>query len=303
MSFFFSRRRYNSATRKFTRARSKDTKYAESSASSGQNEIISQTEWIERVIAAGGNKGVVIYIHGYNTLQSDMLARMAKIEDGLAQNNFDGVVVGFDWPSEGRPTAYDPDLEDAEAVAHSLVEDAVFPLLSLSSAPKVHIFAHSMGAHLTAFGFGQFGNGAGPGKKWSVDQVCFASADIASEVMDSGAQTALVLEYRSRRLTNYQNRDDDILKWARRINGRKDRLGRAGLPDQISPEHFDVNCKARYRSFAKPIDDSDVYSHRWWFDDDERFYKDLAMTLKGRAAHQMSTRDAKPDPARYLMKA
>lgn len=302
MSFFFSRRRYNSSTRKFTRARSKDTKYAESSASSGQNEIVSQTEWLERVMNAGGDKGVVIFVHGFNTLQPDMLARMTKIEQGLATNNFAGVVVGFDWPSEGRPTAYDPDLEDAEAVSHSLVEDAIFPLLNMPSAPKVHIFGHSMGAHLTAFGFGQFGNGAGPGAKWMVDQVCFASADMASEDMDQGHQTALVLEHRSRRLTNYHSGSDAILKLSRKINGRKDRLGRVGLPDQISAEHFDVDCEARYKSFGKPIDDGKIYSHRWWFDDDDRFYKDLAMTLKGRAAHQMSTRDATPDAPRQVMK-
>lgn len=302
MAFFFSRRRYNSATGKFTRARSKDTKYAETFADSGQNEIVNRTEWLNRIVAAGGDQGVVLFVHGFNTLQSDMLERMAKIEAGLSKNNYGGVVVGFDWPSEGRPSAYDPDLEDVEAVAHSLVEDAIFPLLSLSPRPKVHILAHSMGAHLTAFGFGQFGNGAGPGTRWGVDQVCFASADMASEAMDRGNQTALVLEYRSRRLTNYHSRDDDILKWSRRINGRKDRLGRAGLPAEISVEHFDVDCAARYRSFARPIDDGAIFSHRWWFEDDDRFYKDLALTLKGRAAHQMSTRQSEPDVPRQVMK-
>ena len=303
MSLFFSRRRYNSKTKKFSRARSKDTKYAEHATASGQNEITTQAGWLQRVVDAGGDKAVVIYVHGFNTLQSDMLSRMAKIEQGLAQNGYDGAVVGFDWPSEGRPTAYDPDLEDAEAVAHSLVEDAIFPLLSMSPAPKVHIFAHSMGAHLTACGFGQFGNGAGPGNKWMVDQMCFASADMAAEAMDRGNQTALVMEYRSTRLTNYHSSEDDILKWSRRINGRKDRLGRAGLPDEISHEHYDVDCEARYTAFAKPIDDGGIYSHRWWFDDDNRFYKDLAMTLNGQGADQMSTREASPTVPRQVMKA
>lgn len=302
MTLFFSRRRYNSSTRKFTRARSAGTKYAEHAASSGANEILDQSEWLGRILAAGGANGVVIFVHGYNTLQPDFLRRMKKIEYGLAQNGFAGAVVGFDWPSEGRPTAYDPDKEDAEAVAHSLVEDAVFPLLNLSPAPKVHILAHSMGAHLTTCALGQFGNTAGPGSHWMVDQICFASADIDADVMDRGNQTALVTEYRSRRLTNYNNRGDKVLKWSRKINGFRDRLGRAGLPADISDEHFDVDCEGRYEALDTDDNEIEYFFHRWWFEDNERFFKDLALTLNGRATSQMSTREPEPAPPRQVMK-
>ncbi len=296
MPLFFSRRLYNSKTDKFTNGPSKDVRYVSvKDKTPGQKgwagSVVTQKKWLGLVKKEGMRDGIVIFVHGFNTEQAEMLERMQKIEMGLKRNGFQGAVVAFDWPSDGRLLNYNNDRDDAKYVAASLVRDGVVPLMGMSPRPKIHVLAHSMGSLVTGRGFQQFGDTAGPGGgNWGVEQICCVAADVEAQEMAKGSGTALVLAKRSRRMTNYYSDRDRVLRLSGKfINGGRSRLGRIGMPQLVEKGHYDVDAEAQYRRDVYPSDKSARYSHTWWFDNDG-FYKDLAQTLRGKSAGSMTTR-------------
>lgn len=296
MPLFFSRRAYNASKKRFTNNPSDPTRYVSINGTSPgpggwSGQMRTQKDWLSEVLAAGGDKDILIYVHGFNTSQHDMLERSILIENGLRKHGYEGAVVSFDWPSDGTVLAYDRDKEDAKTVASSLVTDGLWPMMKLSPRPKVHLLAHSMGAYLITRAFAPFGDASGPGSsRWRCDEIMFASADLYRNTLAKGAANQLLLSHRSKRMTNYYNREDKVLKLSSNIvHGTKARAGRKGIPNQIAKDHVDVSCTKQYRRDAEPIDPGLTYSHRWWFDNDG-FYEDVALTLAGTATDAMTTR-------------
>jgi len=302
MPLFFSRRAYNARTRKFTNNRSTVTRYValegQTPGSGGwKGAIISQPDWLQKLRASGAAHGVLIYVHGFNTSQADMLRRMDKIEMGLRAEGFQGAVVAFDWPSDGSVLNYDPDKTDAKHVAPFLVHDALVPIMKMSGKPKTSILAHSMGAFLTLRALSDVGDSVVSGSgAWKLDQVCFASADADAAWLEKGAWGALILKHRSRRFTNYYNGRDRVLKLSGGlINGGRKRLGRIGMPQLVTAKQFDVYCNEQYLRDVPDNEQTMLYSHTWWFDN-PGFYNDLNRTLRGDDAETMPTRKATNKP-------
>lgn len=298
MALFFSRRTYNAHLKKFTNNPASLTRYVAITGTGPGDQgwsggILSQGDWLEQVRQAGGDRDVLIYVHGFNTAQSDMLTRMERIETGLRAHGFAGAVVAYDWPSDGSALSYGRDRADAKTVAPHLVSDGVIPLLGLSPRPRVHLLAHSMGALVVLRGFSDFGDGIGPGQgAWRMDEVLFAAGDVDSVWHEKGAWGSLVLSKRSRRFTNYHSGLDQVLALSDGlVNGGRDRVGHVGMPALLAAGHHDVYCNEQYRKDVPPGDRTMLYSHRWWFDNDG-FLRDVALTLAGRAAGQMPTRRA-----------
>ncbi|WP_170763074.1 alpha/beta hydrolase [Ruegeria lacuscaerulensis] len=295
MALFFSRRTYNASKKKFTIKPAAKTRYVNitQTSSGGQvrkGSIVKKSKWLDLVRQQGGDKEVLIYVHGFNTTQKGMLDRLGKIEAGVRSNGFKGAVVAFDWPSDGSVHAYDRDRSDAKAVAPHLVGDGMLPLLAMSPRPKIHIIAHSMGALVVLRAFSDFGDSAGPGNNWGADQVMFASADVDSAWLEKGAWGGLVLKKRSKRFTNYYSGRDKVLALSGGlINGGRDRAGHAGMPDLTTKGHWDIYCNEQYKRDVPKPKRSRIYSHRWWFDNDG-FYRDLALTIDGKGAKTMPTR-------------
>lgn len=287
MALYFSRRSYNAQTRKFTNNAASVTRYVQMTSSTSGG-IISQADWLQQVRQAGGTREVLIYVHGFNTSQSDMLDRLGKIENGLQANGFRGAVVAYDWPSDGVLDAYDRDRTDAKRVAPHLVGDGMLPLLGMSPRPKVHILAHSMGALVVLRAFSDFGDSAGGG--WAADQVMFASGDVDSAWLEKGAWGGLVLDRRAARFTNYYSGRDRVLSIPGELfNKGRPRAGQAGMPPLVTDGHWDIYCNEQYVRDVPSSDQTLTYSHRWWFDNDG-FYKDVALTVAGRDATTMPTR-------------
>lgn len=298
MTLFFSRRTFNAQKKKFTDNVASLTRYVSitgttSGGGGWQGGIISQGDWLDQVQQQGGTDDVLIYVHGFNTEQADMLKRMQKIETGLAAHGFNGALVAFDWPSDGSVLRYDADRRDAKAVAQYLVSDGIVPLLGLAPKPRVHIVAHSMGALVVLRGFSDFGDSAGPGQAaWSAEQVMFASGDVDRVWHERGAWGALVLNQRSARFTNYYSGRDQVLALSGGlVNGGRERVGHGGMPPLLYDAHHDVYCNEQYKKDVPEADRTLIYSHQWWFDNDG-FYRDLALTIAGQAADQMPTRQA-----------
>lgn len=296
MPLFFSRRAYNTSKKRFTNSVSKPTRYVSINGTAPgpggwSGHMRKRNDWLAEVKAAGGDRDVLIYVHGFNTSQHDMLARSVLIERGLRAHGFRGAVVSFDWPSDGNVLAYDRDKEDAKEVASSLVTDGIWPIMKMSPRPKVHLLAHSMGAYLITRALAPYGDASGPGSgTWRCDQIMFASADLYRNTLAKGASNQLLISHRSKRLTNYYNLEDKVLKLSSNIvHGTKARAGRKGIPNKIAKDHVDVSCTDQYRRDAEPIDPGATYSHRWWFENDG-FYEDMALTLAGTPKTAMTTR-------------
>ncbi|AZV77009.1 alpha/beta fold hydrolase [Parasedimentitalea marina] len=287
MALFFSRRTYNSQKKKFTNNPSAVTRYVNITEQTPDGDIrkgsiVSQDDWLELVRQDGGDNGVLIYVHGFNTSQKDMLDRMAKIEAGLKSNGYKGAVIAFDWPSDGTIFTYDRDRSDAKKVAPHLVGDGILPLLSMSPKPKINLIAHSMGALVVLRAFSDFGDSAGSGNEvWGTEQVMFASGDVDSTWLEKGAWGSLVLKQRSKRFTNYYSGRDRVLALSDGvINGGRDRVGHEGMPKLTAKGHWDIYCNEQYLRDVPKAKQTITYSHRWWFDNDG-FYEDLALTIGG----------------------
>lgn len=295
MTLFFSRRSYNSTTQKFTNNASAVTRYltVTAQASDGgtwSGGTMTQANWLDQVSSQMQSNDVLIYVHGFNTSQPDMLRRAAKIEAGVRAHGYRGAVVSYDWPSDGSVVKYKSDRHDAKKTAPHLVSDGIAPLLNLPSRPKVHIIAHSMGTYLTLRALSDFGDSVGPGQgSWSLDQIMFVSADVDQAWMEKGAWGGLVLKERSHRFTNYYSQLDEVLNLAGGFIHGRPRAGRRGLPIPLHAKHIDVYCNEQYKRDVPSADRTVPYSHRWWFDNDG-FYKDVAQTIAGVDENGMNTR-------------
>ncbi|MEO0861506.1 MAG: alpha/beta fold hydrolase [Pseudomonadota bacterium] len=297
MLLFASRRTYDTSKKRFTNNPASLTRYASVSQSAAmggalQGALVTQDQWLSKVQAHGDGRDVLVYVHGFNTSQRDLFARLGPLRRDLQAKGFGGTVVAYDWPSDGSVLKYRRDKRDAKATASHLVTDVLAPLRRLSPRPRIHVLAHSMGCYLTLRAFAAFGDG--PSGGWTVDQVLFTAADADSQWLEKGAWGALVLGHRAKRFTNYYNPRDDVLALSRlRYNGGRARAGRAGIPAPRASRHVDVYCQGQYDrdvSLDGLSDDAKLLaSHNWWYGNDG-YLTDVALTLAGTDASAMPTR-------------
>mgnify|MGYP000527763604 CR=1 FL=1 len=156
-------------------------------------------------------------------------------------------------------------------------------------APKVHLFAHSMGAYLIQHGFKHYSGSMPSGKK--IETISFASADADQNSMRMNTSTAKQLEKFGRRFTNYASMKDEILTISKTFpNGGEERLGRGGMPSNAFASHKGLSCQALYIKELPQFDDAeDFISHRWWFHS-PGFLKDYALTLANKDGLAEGTR-------------
>lgn len=290
---FFSRRAYRRAKEKFSNNRAAQTRHVKIDALSdtiGKGSIIDRDQWVDAVIGQANGGDVLCFVHGFNTSQMDMLRRQTKIERNLKAQGFHGTVIAFDWPSNGIDLDYYPDRNDAKKTAPSIIVDGLGPIMNHPAKPKIHLLAHSMGALVVLRGFAATGDGAGGRRRWSVDQVIFAGADLDQKDLGLGVSGSLVMKQRCARLTNYYSESDRVLDLADGlVNGGRKRLGRHGLPDPTEREFDDVDCRAQYDAKVPSGDKTFRGSHTWYFDN-TGFARDVADTLSGKPASAIPTR-------------
>lgn len=292
MPLVVTRRSYNASDRRFTHNRATVTRYLsvpEGTSPDGDH-IIDRATWLSLVQGQAPGGDILIYVHGFNTEQPEMLDRRRKIELGLAAEGWQGLVLAYDWPSDGTVWAYPSDRTDAKHTAPYLVVDAIGPLLNLRPQPRVHLLCHSMGAYLALRGFAGVGDSGAPGTApWGVHEVAFVSADADKPWLEQGAWGALVMDLRASRLTNYYSTFDRVLSLAEGIVHGEERAGRDGMPVAIPAGFHDVYCGAQYQDKVPPSGQTLRGSHTWYFDD-PGFYRDLALTLGGVDPAAMHTR-------------
>lgn len=295
MECFFSRRAFNARTGRFSHNPAEITRYVginDTSGSAKKGHLLSADDWADEVVRQSANEHVLIYVHGFNTAQSDFLSRMIKIRKGCATAGFDGAVIGYDWPSDGKMLRYSHDRADAKKTARFLVLDGIALLREKKPNLKIHVLAHSMGTYLTVRGFAEVGNSGAPGTfKGHIDQAFFVAADIDQDWIVSGAWASLVMEQRCRQLTHYHSQEDDVLDISGQIiNFGTKRSGRHGINPGLPATFKDVATADRYMDIHPPNKRTTRFSHTWYFDDDA-FYRDIVGTLSGTKAEDLPTRE------------
>ncbi len=229
-------------------------------------------------------------VHGFNEGAADVAALHDLIGKGLAASGggYAPTLISFDWPSEGSPFAYLPDLDMAARTAIDLVNAAVRPLLRAqmpNCQVRINALAHSMGAFVLRAALGHADDGDVTGSDWMLGQLALVAGDVEASAFASGDKDTQSMMGRAYRLTNYFNRYDEVLQISNaKRAGVEERVGRIGLPQGAPSSTVNVDCSGRFAALppSDPLDPIKAaeFSHGWYFSD-ANFYRDLAQTLKG----------------------
>lgn len=265
---------------------------------------VSVSQWFRAVQdEVGGtevDKGdIVLFVHGFNIDQYDMLDRHRSLKAGLAAHGFKGTVVSYDWPSNGSVLGYAADRLDARRAAEKLFDTGIAKFARLQRPDCVvnlHVVAHSMGCFLVREAFDYADDDHGTAQtNWTVSQIAMIAADVSSKNMTEGNPRVSSLYRHCTRLTAYYSPFDEILSISeiKRV-GVSRRLGRVGLPSPVPDSAVDVYCGHHYRETEDQYEVDPGISHRWYFDA-PRFFEDLSYTLAGKLDREVIPTRARTD--------
>jgi esterase/lipase superfamily enzyme len=127
-----------------------------------------------------GNRRVLLFIHGYNTMFAEGLYRFAQV---VHDSNAPAVPVLFTWASHGKLADYVYDLNSATAARDDLVH--TIRLLLASDADQINVLAHSMGNWVTVEAFRQIKISGDLGNVSKLGLVFLAAPDIDLDVFKS----------------------------------------------------------------------------------------------------------------------
>jgi len=278
---------------------------------------VSPRLWIAQVIgsfprtaSALAPHHLVGIIHGFNSDAESVAKLHASIASGLAKANFSPTFVSFDWPSAGQVYAYMEDVDVAKRTAIDFVNYAVKPLLNAQTPVcKVvgHALCHSLGAFVLREALDHADDGLHTDSDWMLGQLVMVAGDVdAADFVAGNKDTESMLGH-AYRLTNYFNRYDEVLAISRAKNGGVDeRAGRVGLPANAPANTVNLDCSHRFSEIPNPGGLDPIaraeFSHSWYFQD-EKFYADLAETLRGAVDRAVVAGRSKGDGATLNLEA
>jgi esterase/lipase superfamily enzyme len=160
-----------------------------------------------------------VFVHGYNTTFENGVFRAAQLAHDMG---FDGVPYVFSWPSKGETIGYPYDRDSVDVSAAHLA-DFLDLVAKRSSAKKIHIVAHSMGARLVLDTV--FPARSGAPKIPKLDQIIFAAADVDSSVLE---QRSAAIVKSGLSVTSYASKNDHALTVSKTFAGGVPRAGDVG---------------------------------------------------------------------------
>jgi pimeloyl-ACP methyl ester carboxylesterase len=233
----------------------------------------------DRVVRTGD---ILFLVHGFNVDSADALKFHHVCASSLRASGWQGVVISYDWPSDGLVFAYLPDREDARDAASKMIRSAITVLQDRQAKDctiNVHVMAHSMGAFVTQQAFTNAYQDVPKG--WRVGQVLLVSGDVDHTVFSAEHATAKAFVEHAGRLTCYTNRRDKALLASnvKRL-ALAPRVGRVGLPEDSPRPMVEVNCTGVFEALPPTIRDSldPSPSHSFYFGQ-RAFWDDVVLTL------------------------
>jgi len=96
---------------------------------------------VSQAVAASGNRGALLFVHGFRVSFEDAARRTGQIAYDLG---FAGVPLFYSWPSQGRLSGYIVDETNIEWAQAKLTE-FLTDFLAQTEAEHVYLLGHSMG--------------------------------------------------------------------------------------------------------------------------------------------------------------
>ena len=227
---------------------------------------------------------ILFFVHGFNVSHQAAREAHLKVSAQLKTCGWSGLLVSYDWPSDGLVFAYLADRANARLAANTLVTSGIKLLQAAQRVDcriNVHVMAHSMGGFVVQQAFTWAYQDVPP--DWGVAQLIFVAADVDSTVFSAGTPSANKFDQHAGRLTAYCSGYDKALMVsnAKRLE-LEPRVGRAGLPSDAPAFMCEVDCGAFFAAtYPKVVDQlSPVTTHCFYFDQ-PAFYRDLVLTLAG----------------------
>jgi esterase/lipase superfamily enzyme len=173
-----------------------------------------------------GNRKVLLFIHGYNTVFAEALFRLAQVDKDAAISD---VPVLFSWASRGTLADYIYDNNSATAARDDLAH--TLKLLFASNAEEINIVAHSMGNWVTVEALRQIQIAGQMPHNSKVGSIFLAAPDIDLDVFKSQLRA-----FPPPRKPFYVvlSRDDQALQASSFLAGGKDRLGSDTNADELA---------------------------------------------------------------------
>jgi esterase/lipase superfamily enzyme len=182
------------------------------------------------LVKEGKNKGVMVFVHGFDTGFIDAVFKTAQI---AWDNNFLGVPVTFAWPSKASITHYDYDRESA-----LFSRDAFLNVLRMiyedAAISKIYVIAHSMGNQIVVDSLAH-AHEAGIGI--SLSELVLASPDVDSDVFRSMVDR---LRKATKGLTLYASSADKAMVASRIKAGGVPRAGDVPASGPLIAEGMDT---------------------------------------------------------------
>lgn len=173
-----------------------------------------------------GQRKVLLFVHGYNTLFAEGVYRFAQIvEDARAP----AVPVHFSWASQGKLTQYVYDNNSATSARDGL--ERVMRLLVASDADQINILAHSMGNWVTVEALRQIRISGDVPSSRKIGAIVLAAPDIDIDVFRSQMRR---IGRPKKPVFIVISRDDRALKLSSFIAGGKQRLGDFGNDKELT---------------------------------------------------------------------
>lgn len=193
---------------------------------------------------------VLLYVHGYrenfDTTSKDT-AQIARM------TGFDGPVIGYSWPSQGKLFSY---ITDETNMVHDVANFRIFlrKLAEQSWVNEIILVAHSLGARLAIPAIAHVDSLAANADSRNISNIILASPDMDRESFERDIATDVLGPSRlamGRHITIYLSHNDRALAASRTLHG----YPRLGSPYCFNP--FEAQeLKARglpQRCYVKPI--------------------------------------------------
>ncbi len=168
----------------------------------------------------------MVFVHGTNTSFDEAMFRTAQLAHDIG---FDGVPYAFSWPSKGETLGYTYDRESADA-SHGHLADFIDLIAKRTTAKKIHIIAHSMGARLVVDALYPAKDPTSTAKTAKLGEIILAAADIDRSVLISRAES---IKAAGKPLTLYISNNDYALAASRQFAQGGPRAGDASEGEPI----------------------------------------------------------------------
>jgi esterase/lipase superfamily enzyme len=221
--------------------------------------------YVDELVSRGGNRDLLIYVHGANSSFERAAAQAAQFQHFLGR---DAVVMLFAWPSAGSWLRYRLDV----ATAGRTVPEFAWLLEQLSTHTGIahlNVLAYSAGSMIASPGLARAASTAGgDSRRLRLGEIYYAAPDIDFPVFVDNLPR---YQAQTQRVTVALNTGDRALSFSQWIH----RVSRAGRPnlDEIGPEETQWLAAASARNeldvlSIRPADLPGLAasSHSFWYD-------------------------------------